>query len=77
MNASPPPKLPVWDHRTLLGSARSAAQAERLVRSRLQSIPRGWVVSAWSRDTSIIDLPAGWVFSVHPATNHAAARRSP
>jgi len=60
--------VPIWDHRTAIGSAATAAQAARVVRSRLQTIPPGWAVSVRARDTAIIDLPAGWVYSVHP--NH-------
>ena len=61
-------EIPIWDHRTVIGSAATAAQAARVVRSRLQTIPAGWTVSVRARDTSIVQLPAGWVYIVHP--NH-------
>jgi len=59
-------RLPIWDHRQLVGYATTAAQAARVVRGLLQTVPPGWTVTARLRDTSLIDLPAGWVFSVHP-----------
>ncbi len=57
---------PIFDNRQIVGHAKTAAQAARIVRSLLQHTPKGWKVSVRMRDTSIIDLPAGWVFSVHP-----------
>jgi hypothetical protein len=58
--------LPIWDHRTLVGHATSAAQAVRTLRRTLQTVPKGWTVSVRLRDTGLINLPAGWVYSVHP-----------
>jgi uncharacterized protein YbdZ (MbtH family) len=36
------------------------------LRNLLQHIPKGWRITVQHRDTSIIHLPAGWVYSVHP-----------
>ena len=58
--------MPIYDHRHVIGHAKTAAQAARIVRSLLQHVPAGWRVTVRQRDTSIIDLPAGWVFSIHP-----------
>ncbi len=58
--------IPIYDHRTVVGYAKTARQAERLVRALLQTIPPGWSVTVRMRDTGIVDLPAGWIYSVHP-----------
>jgi uncharacterized protein YbdZ (MbtH family) len=57
---------PIYDHRMIVGYASTAKQAQKAVSKLLQSIPKGWKISCRMRDTSIIDLPAGWVYSVHP-----------
>ena len=57
---------PVYDNRMIIGYAKTQAQAKKLVLSKLQSIPKGWTVSVKPRNTDIIDLPSGWVYSVHP-----------
>ncbi len=57
---------PIYDNRTIVGYASTKKQAEKTVKNLLQTIPKGWKVSARMRDTSIIDLPSGWVYSVHP-----------
>ena len=59
-------KHPIYDNRAIVGYASTAAQAARIARGLLQTIPAGWKVTARMRDTSIIDLPAGWIYSVHP-----------
>ena len=58
--------LPIYDNRTIVGYASTSKQAQKIVAKLLQNIPKGWKVSVKARDTSIIDLPAGWVYSVHP-----------
>ena len=58
--------IPVYDNRTIIGYASTKTQAEKTVKKLLQTIPKGWKISVRMRDTSIIDLPAGWVYSVHP-----------
>ena len=58
--------LPIYDNRTIVGYASTKIQAEKTVKKLLQTIPTGWKVSVRLRDTSIIDLPAGWIYSVHP-----------
>lgn len=59
-------KLPIFDNRQIVGYASTAKQTEKIVRGLLQTIPIGWRVSVKMRDTAIIHLPAGWVYSVHP-----------
>ena len=60
------PKLPIFDNRQIVGYASTEKQAEKIVKGLLQTIPKGWRVSVKMRDTAIINLPAGWVYSVHP-----------
>jgi hypothetical protein len=57
---------PIFDNRTIIGYAKTRASATRIVKSKLQNIPNGWIVDVQQRDTSIIELPAGWIYSVHP-----------
>ena len=58
--------MKIYNGREIIGEANTPAQAIRIVRGILQSIPLGWKVSVRERNTDIIDLPAGWVYSVHP-----------
>lgn len=58
--------MPIFNNRDVIGYAKTAAQAARIVRGLLQTIPAGWKISVRARDTSIVDLPAGWIYSVHP-----------
>lgn len=60
------PKLPIFDHRQIVGYASTAKQAEKIVKGLLQTIPKGWRVSVKLRDTAIVNLPVGWIYSVHP-----------
>ena len=57
---------PIYDNRQIIGFAKTAKQAQKTVKACLQSIPKGWKVSIAERNTDIIDLPSGWVYSVHP-----------
>lgn len=57
---------PIWDNRELVAYAKSLAHAERILARKLQTIPPGWKITAKFRDTSIIALPSGIVYSVHP-----------
>lgn len=57
---------PIYNHRELVGYAKTAKQAQKMLRSILQSVPAGWKITVRARDTSIIDLPAGFIYSVHP-----------
>lgn len=59
-------KQPIYDHRTVVGYAKTPKQAEKLLREMLQHTPKGWRVTVRERDTSIIDLPPGFIYSVHP-----------
>ena len=58
--------LPIYDNRLIVGYAKTAKQAQKIVARLLQHTPRGWKVSVRLRNTSIVDLPEGWVYSVHP-----------
>lgn len=59
-------KLPIFDHRQIVGYASSAKQAEKYLRYILQHTVKGWKISVHMRNTDVIDLPAGWVYSIHP-----------
>lgn len=60
-------KKPIFNHRTIIGYATNAKQAEMLLNKMLKgSINTGWKITVRERDTSIIDLPAGFVYSIHP-----------
>ena len=56
---------PIFNHRELLGYARTKKQAEKIVRN-LVNVNNGWKVTVSDRDTRIIDLPEGYVYSIHP-----------
>jgi len=56
---------PIWNHRELVGHARNQAHAQKILRGIL-SINPGWKITVRERDTDLIDLPAGFVYSVHP-----------
>ena len=58
--------LPIWNHRNLVGYASTQKQVQRIIYSTFQTIPSGWKVTVKRRDTAIIDLPDGWIFSIHP-----------
>jgi alkylated DNA nucleotide flippase Atl1 len=55
---------PIFNHREIVGYASTAAQAAKIVKKTYQHIAPGFRVIAKQRDTSIVDLPAGWVFSI-------------
>ena len=57
---------PIYDHRTVIGYAKTSTQAKKIIKSLLQTIPKGWAVTVKERNTDIVDLPSGWVYSVHP-----------
>jgi hypothetical protein len=57
---------PIYDNRLVVGYAKTKSQAEKVVFNLLQTIPKGWRVTAQMRNVEIIDLPVGWVYSVHP-----------
>lgn len=60
-------KKPIFNHRTIIGYATNAKQAKMLLNKMLKgSINTGWKITVRERDTSIIDLPAGFVYSIHP-----------
>ena len=57
---------PIYDNRIIVGYAKTAKQAQKIVESLLQNIPKGWTVKIAERNTAIIDLPAGFIYSVSP-----------
>lgn len=61
-----PQAQPIFNHRTIVGYAKTPQQAQKALKGLLQNIPKDWVVDVRQRDTSIIDLPAGFVYSIHP-----------
>lgn len=58
--------LPIYDHREIVGYAKTINQAKRILKNKLQTIPKGWVINVWERNTEIVDLPKGFVYSVSP-----------
>ena len=57
---------PIFDNRMIVGYAKTAAQASRIARQLHQTIPAGWKVTTRLRNTELIPLPEGWVYSIHP-----------
>ena len=58
--------FPIFDNRQIIGYAKTAKQAQSMVEKMLQHTPKGWRVTVRMRNTDIIDLPAGWIYSVQP-----------
>lgn len=61
--------IPIWNNRELIGYAKSAKSAEKVIRSKLQTIPKGWKVSVKRRsEFMVVDcgLHDGFVYSIHP-----------
>ena len=61
--------LPIFSgpyNREITGYATTAKQAQKILKGLLQTIPKGWTIDVKRRDTSIVDGPDGWVYSVHP-----------
>lgn len=57
---------PIYDNRRIVGYAKTTKHAEKLLKDMIQHIPKGWRITVRERDTSIIDLPPGFVYSIHP-----------
>lgn len=57
---------PIYDNRTIVGYAETPKQAVRVLKRLLQTVPPNWKITVKERDTAIIDLPAGFIYSVHP-----------
>jgi hypothetical protein len=60
---------PIYNNREIVGYAKNTTQAKNIIKKALQNIPKNWVISVRLRDTSLIDLPEGFIYSVHPQTN--------
>lgn len=58
--------IPIWDHRQKIGEAKNEEHAKRKIAGTFQNIPKGWKITVRERDTNLIDLPAGYIFSIHP-----------
>ena len=61
--------LPIWNNRELIGHAKNAKSVEKVIRSKLQTIPEGWKVSVKQRSEFMVldcGLPRGFVYSIHP-----------
>ena len=54
---------PVYNNRHLLGHASTIKQAEKLIKKTIDVDKRSRL-HVWQRDTSIIDLPAGFVYAI-------------
>jgi len=61
--------IPIFDHRTIVGYAKTEKQATRLLSKTLQTIPPGWEIDVRRRDNriaKITGLPDGFVYCVRP-----------
>lgn len=56
-------KQPIFEHRQIIGYASTVKQAERVIRKTLTIHPRA-TLRVFQRNTELIDLPAGFVFSI-------------
>ena len=54
---------PIFDHRTIIGYAATLAGAAKVIH-RIIDVDKRAKLHVWQRDTSIIDLPAGFVFAI-------------
>jgi len=58
---------PIADHRTIIGQATTAKQAENTIR-KLLTIDKRMSLRVWLRDKDMADilgLPVAWVYSIH------------
>jgi hypothetical protein len=53
----------IYNHREIIGYARTTKQAERIIKRTMQ-ITKGFKVRVWDRNTELTGLPAGFVFDV-------------
>lgn len=58
--------IPIFDNRAIVGYARNCKHAQRILKVLLQNVPSGWTIDVKERDVSIVDLPPGFIYSVHP-----------
>ena len=56
-------KYPIFDHRAVIGHASTLKGAARQIKS-IAHVDEHAKLHVWQRDTSIIDLPAGFVFAI-------------
>lgn len=55
--------MPIWDHRMIVGYARSKKQAEKILKKEMNIHPL-FNLKVFKRDTEVVDLPAGWVYTI-------------
>jgi hypothetical protein len=55
--------MPIWDHRMIVGYARTRKQAEKILKKEMNIHPL-FNLKVFKRDTDLIDLPAGWVYAI-------------
>lgn len=55
--------MPIWNNREKVGEAATAQAARRKLRKILDIKP-GFVLHVWQRQTDIVNLPSGWVYSI-------------
>jgi hypothetical protein len=56
-------KMPIYDHRTVVGFARSLDHAAKVIRRTIH-VDRRARLHVWKRNASLVDLPPGFVFSI-------------
>ena len=60
---------PIYDHRIIIGYAKTPKQAQKIVKELLQHMPKNWKITVKERSGLICDLyglDAGFVYCVHP-----------
>ena len=53
----------IYNHREIIGYAKTVAQAKRII-SKAITIPKGFKLQVFERNTELTGLPAGFVYSV-------------
>jgi hypothetical protein len=61
--------MPIYNNREIIGYAKNTKHAKTVIRKQLSTITKGWTISVGVRDTTIINLPDGFIYSIHPQTN--------
>lgn len=54
---------PIYNHREIVGHAKTAKQAKRVI-MRTLTVDKGFDVTVWERNTELTGLPAGFVYAV-------------
>lgn len=61
--------MPIYNNREIIGYAKNPKHAKTVIRKQLSTITKGWTISVGIRDTTIINLPDGFIYSIHPQSN--------